>query len=84
MGVREIWQDLEQPPCGCDILDMDKLLRGCGYDCQNDGDTLTYEHGAAGWPTLTFPAKGRNVSCKAVVDILEMLRPHATKARLIP
>lgn len=55
MGLRERLEQLEQPPPGCDILDVDLLLRECGYECHNDGFTRLYTH--EGWHSfLTFPA----------------------------
>jgi hypothetical protein len=70
MALRELLEELEDDPPGCDMVDMDKLLRECGYKCYDDGVTLLYVHDKWG-SMLTFPRSKRTVPSSRFRDILE-------------
>lgn len=73
MPLRERLEELEQPPYGCDILDVDLLLRECGYTCHNDGRVTLYAHD--GWHSLwTFPATKTSIPRGKLEEITVYVR----------
>lgn len=75
MTIWELLDELEQPPCDCDILDIDKLLRECGYTRDLEDGVLIYTH--AGWGSdYTFPASKSSVPVSRLVGIFANVRRH--------
>ena len=73
--LRERLEELELDPTGTDMLDLDALLRACGFTCYDHGDILVYRHDR--WRSLeTFPRTSRTVPVTRLVRILREVRAH--------
>jgi hypothetical protein len=75
MSLRRRLEELEELPPGCDFLDVDLLLRGCGYECYDDGVTLLYSHEK--WRSIwTFPRSRRSIPASRLLEIIAFVRWH--------
>lgn len=78
MSLRDRLEELEQPPPGCELLDIDLLLRECGYERREDGMVFVYAH--EGWGSiLTFPRHKNSVPQSRLRQILAFVRWHLEK-----
>ncbi len=56
-------------------MDVDSLLRDCGYECYKDEWTLFYAHD--GWRSfLTFPASKSTIPQRRLRQIVEEVKWH--------
>ena len=82
MPLKNRLEELEQPPPGCELLDLDLLLRECGYECQDDGTIRLYGHD--GWGSvLTFPSQKLYIPSGQLQRILDFVRRNLEREKRI-
>lgn len=75
MSIEDRLAELEQPPPGCDLLDVDLLLRECGYICYVDNDVIFYAN--EGWGSyFTFPRSKSTIPQGRLEEIIRIVRQH--------
>lgn len=73
--LAQLLLEFEEPLEPIDVLDLDKLLRKCGFAFKRYEGTLLYRH--VGWGlTFTFPDHRRDVPAGRLKDILRLVRDH--------
>jgi hypothetical protein len=76
MGVHEKLRELEEPPPGCELVDIEMLMRDVpGCDCQVNEmqDTIVFYH--VGWGhLLTFSRSKRYVPQSRLREVIDLVR----------
>jgi hypothetical protein len=71
--VREILEELEPLATGCEMVDVDKLLRECGYEVSVHGVIVRYTNDA--WESiLTYPAGKKYFPGEELQDLVAFIR----------
>ena len=65
-------EDLDREPAGTTIVEVDELLRACGYTCYDYQETLVYDHQE--WGLLTFSRYQHSIPTSRLKGIVAMLR----------
>ncbi len=84
MDLRQLLAELEAPPPGCDLVDVDKLLTACDYGRHIDEENDTIVYFKHGWKSyLTFPRSKSTVPGRRLAEIVALVKWHLGKEGMI-